>query len=296
MIRQFKRSVRALTDSSYPLSRSLYLSSLWVRSFGHRDGRRPVVVYQVGKVGSTTVTRALDRVGIPTYHVHHLRPEFLGEYARQRRTGTSVNHRDESRWIWEGEFLARRLPRPGRRWDVVTLVRDPVARDISDFFQNLHDTVPADILTAARASDEGLRRLYECWEQRWVVPGAVLDAPGWFDREFREVLGVDLLELPFPRDEGWAVYDEPKARILAIRMEDLSDRGSAALSAFRGVAVTISSANTRDDSADAELYGRFIAGLELPRDYLDRSYGSRYARHFYDGAQLAAFRSRWRPA
>ena len=77
MKRQFKRSVRALTDSSYRLSRGLYLSSLWVRSFGHRDGRRPVVVYQVGKVGSTTVTRALDRAGIPTYHVHHLRPEYL---------------------------------------------------------------------------------------------------------------------------------------------------------------------------------------------------------------------------
>ena len=196
---------------------------------------------------------------------------------------TSVNHREESRWIWEGEFLTRRLPRPGRRWDVVTLVRDPVARDISDFFQNLHETVPADVLTAARTSDEGLRRLYECWEQRWVTPGAVLDAPGWFDREFREVLGVDLLELPFPRDEGWAMYDEPNARILAIRTEDLSDRGSAALTAFRDVTVTISSANTRGGSADAELYGRFLAGLELSGDYLDRSYGSRYARHFYDG-------------
>lgn len=252
-----------------------------------------MVVHQIGKVGSTTVVRALRDAGIASYHVHSLRPDRLRDYAHQRRSRETAVHRHDGAWVWEGELLSKRLPRRGRPWNVITLVRDPVARDVSDFFQDLHLTVPAAVIDAASESDGELAALFDHWNDRWVTPGVALDAPTWFEEEFHEVLGIDLLDHPFSVERGWEIYAEPHVRILVMRTEDLTTNGSEALRAFLGIEASLPKANTRADSSSSLLYKRFLANLELPRDYLDRSYGSAYARHFYSDAQLAVFRSRW---
>ena len=51
--------------------------------------------------------------------------------------------------------------------------------------------------------------------------------------------------------------------------------------------------NTADDKSYADLYAAFRRELTLPEPYLDRVYGSRFARHFYTPDELAAFRRKW---
>src|SRR5207248_8117879 len=93
------------------------------------------IVYQMGKVGSSTVYESLRRAGIPNlFKVHYLSDAGL-DRARRLYAGFSVRvpvpHEESS-------VALQRMLRAGStgvRWKVFTLVREPVARDVSAYVQ-----------------------------------------------------------------------------------------------------------------------------------------------------------------
>lgn len=99
--------------------------------------KRPILIYQMGKVGSTTICSALqdaypDRT---IMHIHCLDKEELDRYESHLNKSGLLNkgHRhllDESR-------KGIQLVRSGKPYNVITLTRDHVARTISYFFENL---------------------------------------------------------------------------------------------------------------------------------------------------------------
>lgn len=100
------------------------------------EGRaRGLLIYQMGKVGSSSVTEALDALpDVETVHIHYLQPErihAIQESQTARGLRSPFSHLDRARLILE--FFLPLQP----RLDVISLVRDPVARNVSAFFQNL---------------------------------------------------------------------------------------------------------------------------------------------------------------
>jgi hypothetical protein len=102
----------------------------------HRPAPPPVLVYQMGKVGSETVARSLgdEQLARSVYHLHFLTPQGLARaaetYREHWRPDGNAHH------VWDGEFIRERLQEAGdgEQWPVITLVRDPVARNLSAFF------------------------------------------------------------------------------------------------------------------------------------------------------------------
>lgn len=101
-----------------------------------RNPHPPILVYQMGKVGSRTVYRTLESLGLPSpiYHVHVLSPDGIrATWARYHKIGAEMPIH-----LIAGKEVRRRLDRhPEGEWQVVTLVRDPVARQISELFETL---------------------------------------------------------------------------------------------------------------------------------------------------------------
>jgi hypothetical protein len=99
--------------------------------------------------------------------------------------------------------------------------------------------------------------------------------------------------LPFDAEAGYAMY-ATSPKVLLIKLERLDDVGEAALGDFVGLGrIPLRHENVAGDKRYRDLYRAFVEGLRLPKDYLDRMYGSRYARHFYTDAELSEFRKRW---
>jgi len=257
----------------------------------------PIVVYQMGKVGSTSVVhtvRALfpDR---PVYNVHHLTKEGLDytadAYSLQGRAFPGYAY-------WVARYLYGRVDAATEgRWSVITLTRDLVARNVSGFFETLAAWYPAwcprayDRLdTSARLSlfDEMRDVFLECY------PHDV--AAGWFEAELEPVLGIDVLAKEFPRELGYDVYGGDSADLLVLRLENLSGCYQTALSVFFGrdlSGLDLARANVAEEKPYKRFYQEFSSWLVLPDDYLQRMYGTRYARHFYSEAELREFRKRW---
>jgi hypothetical protein len=290
-----KQRLAHAAASTYPTAKAL---GRYTAARALRRDPQPVLVYQMGKVGSETVEHSLrlapERGGRGILHLHSVDPTVLADEERLYRRGWS-DARGASH-IWAGLAVQRELARqdPQRRWDIVTLTRDPVARNMSAFFQvaTISHGISFDPESEQQlVDDERLDDLASEFAERFDghhVPER------WFDDELLAHFGVDVYADPFPTELGYRVYETDRARVLVIRLEDLSDVAAPAFRDFLGFSsMTLREKNVGSDKRYGPTYRRFVQGIRLSDEYLDAQYGTRYATHFYRAGELAAFRAKW---
>jgi hypothetical protein len=116
----------------------------------------------------------------------------------------------------------------------------------------------------------------------------------WFDDEIRTFFGVDVLEGRFLHQKGYQTYAAPRADVLLLRLEDLSQRAPEAFHEFLGIEdVELGTKNVGSEKYYADIYRRFLRQISFPEPLLDRIYGSRMMPTLYSPGELAAFRCRW---
>lgn len=241
----------------------------------------PVVVFTMGKVASTAVFRAVSAsVEQPVLKVHSLRPARVASmeagYVRTDRQALP-------RHLLHAWHLMDRPPTSQAPWTVITMVRDPIQRSVSDFFQSGRRLGRLDDPATA------IPRL-----RRFVERDGVPRTLGWFDEELRPVLDVDVFEHPFDPVVGHLVVETPVVRLLVLRQESLATAPDA-LGRFLGVPhpVAIPAENAAIAKPYAEQYTAVLNGLQLDAATLELAYDSRFAEHFYSPEERAAFRRRW---
>jgi Putative capsular polysaccharide synthesis protein len=253
-----------------------------------RSPTPPVLVYTASKVASSAVTHALASVeGQTVFHVHMMSAANIREIREaMRRRGLGRVRQEMNDPEDLGLALADVLIKPRRRARVVSLVRDPVARNISFYFQTL------DLLWQTERAHEHftVERLLEEFHDRFTHERGV----DWFDVEFKPVLGVDVYAHPFPQREGFLRIDSGPYEVLLMR-HDLDDRLKEKCLAdlITVPKVTLTPRNVGAEKSYSAAYGEFLRRVVLPEDYVERMLGSKYARHFFGPEELARFRDKW---
>ena len=100
MVRQklgaLRRSARKLVNQNYHLAKAR-----WVGRFhlDHLYGKTPIVVYQMGKVGSSTIVASLHTLKLdsPIYHIHTLTQERIDSIEQTYRELYQSNSPDFQR-------------------------------------------------------------------------------------------------------------------------------------------------------------------------------------------------------
>lgn len=193
-------------------------------------------------------------------------------------------------------LLGNRVRRCGGfQLPVVSLVRDPIARQISGLFQSpdlasisLHD----------RSGRFDVDRVVTYLEEHFLTADPHHGADSWFDEELATVFGVDVFAHPFPRGRGYSILREKRARVLLLRMEDLDRTLGPALCEFLDLPKepALVRSNVRNRTGDAAEYARVLERFRLPRERVEEIYARRLVRHFYSEEMIAEFTRRWAAA
>ncbi len=289
-LRQRTDGLRRLVFRSYSAAKAYHRISL---ALTERVDDDALLVYQMGKVGSTAVTRSLRAAGFESriYKLHFLTREGMARAERQYRRNWTGGRR--ALHLWESQYLydVVRRPRPGKQWRIVTLVRDPVARNVSAFFQtfDLEASYGGGQVGGARAAD--VEKLTDAFLNQFEWHDEPLT---WLDNELGSVFGVDVYASPFPHGRGHETYENESARVLLLRLEDLRETAPRAFAEWLGLESFVPvESNVGGAKHYSDAYREFADGVKLPQSYLDRMYESRYARHFYSHEEIEAFRARW---
>lgn len=232
----------------------------------------PILVFQMGKVGSTSVVAALEDADLDVLHMHRLTKIWpvTRQHVRQ-----NVPLHD---LLWTS-FAVRDLL-DTQRWKVISLVREPVSRTVSGLFQS-EQVFDVDLSTKRKALDEVERRLHS--------PGVFSYQYEWFDVHLKPFFGVDVFAHPFDREEGYQRIQNEQCDLLVCQMEQLSTLLPTVISDFVGCPLESTRARTRK----SDVYRAVKKELVLTRDRLDEIYSSHFVRHFYSEKQIETFKKRW---
>lgn len=287
--------------------------------FNHRLGKKiqdhkrcfkkhPIVVYQMGKVGSMTVVNSLQKLKLDrlVFHVHYLDQDRINELGLSckndwwYKSKNSEHFETMVRKHWECEYLASLIKGPilGDKWRIISLVRDPIARNASVYFQGLtFDHVNKDLIKVK--SGWNFERIIDLNDLTEFVnlffEKVDHDRPlNFFDSEIKRVLGIDVFSRPFPKRKGYQIYNGKNCDLLLIKLENLNSCAERAFNEFlnlKDFSLVIS--NTSKERKTGFLYKKFLNSVEFPKSYLDKFYKSKFAEHFYTKEELKTFENRW---
>lgn len=253
------------------LARDLRTTLHNLRDTKHREARihrllkiaRPLLVYQLGKVGSSSLEYSLDRAwpGL-TVHAHSMIPH-------NTETVELTGMR---------EFVVQKR----KPLLVISLVREPIARNVSAFFENFDREI-------SKVGDRpilSVDNMIEIFLAKYPHQIPLT----WFDDHMKPDCGIDVYQHPFPSN-GVQVIEEGHVRLLLMRVEIDDELKESAIKDFLGLKeFRIKRVNDAGQKAYIETYRVFREKFVPPDSYIEQMYESRYFKHFYAGhkAQLVA--------
>jgi hypothetical protein len=253
------------------------------RSFRKHRDENTILIYQMGKVGSTSLANAL---GDRAIQIHNFFPS--NEPCLRRPLYWSALNKKPLHWAFY--HAIRQGIRRRRTLKIITLVRDPIARNVSMYFHDLHYWL-AYYFSEVRPDGVGredVDTLIDCFRQTFDH-NYPLD---WFDRELKRLTGIDVYEHAFDRTTGCTKIDKDGVSLLIVQTEKLRECWHV-VEEFCGRKLEIREDNRGARNWYGALYAAFLDKYSVKADELDRIYSSRYATFFFSDETRVELKRRW---
>jgi hypothetical protein len=268
----------------------------------------PILVYQMGKVGSSSIRNTLLLLGLhPVLHLHSFSPLREKNAADVRVDAelelTVAREIEHARMVFaqmggwarlrlalheqmNERRLARRLLRPGVPLRIITSVREPIAANVSMFFQLLPWYTDGRYRPDRISTDDLVRLFFD----RYSCGRPLI----WFDEELKYNTGIDVYQHPFAMERGSLEFREGDTDVLVLKTETDDAQKEEALSRFVCVdRIRLAKSNLAVDKVYAEQYAEFKQRIRFPEAFFRTMYESKYAQHFYDPSELQRYSEQW---
>lgn len=241
--------------------------------------RYPVtpVLYTMGKVASTSLTRGIESTGMRCHQIHNLNDKTLIALAKRS------TDRNQMPYLFVTQAMANKKDYMEHPEDYlfISLVRDPLERNISAFFETYR------FLNGVTPTIDDAQALFDKFvsEYNHNLP------LNWFDNEIKTYIGLDVFKVAFPKDKKYSYF--PDSRFLLFRLDCRDETKQAVLTEMLGEDIPIKRENdgARKDYADA--YQKVKSLAKFPTEFLDIMYESRFARHFWTDEERMKMRAKW---
>lgn len=236
---------------------------------------KAILVYTLGKVGSATFYNELKRISPfnNVFHVHFLSDEWL------KKRLLNTNHLENIVNAANNIFDFLKKNSQSRKY-IITLVREPVSRQLSNFMQNSFDYVEGDI---KEYSADELKEIY-------LSKMSYEFTLNWFDTEFKNYTGVDIYSTPFDKEKGYSIIEEKDFHILVVKLEKLNDCYTEALREFLGVDLALLGNTNEGETKDiSEIYKDLKRMIKFSEEELNEVYAKKYVQHFYTQEEIKTF-------
>lgn len=217
-----------------------------------------ILIYQPGKVGSRSLYWSIKSYGKYVLHSHVLRGI---EY--------------------EEDTLQKLLEQKSAK--VISIVRDPIGRRISEMWQN----IPSVNRYSAKVNFAEI-------EQYYFGEGFENLEFDWFHEELESVLGIDVYNYSFSQKEGYSLIKNNNIQLLIMKVEQLNTL-EGVIGDFLGISgFKLQNKNISAQKRYRFAYQSYIDGFVLPKERLRQIYyENQYVNYFYTKEEIDRFYNKW---
>jgi hypothetical protein len=284
---EWYRTIRRY-KSALPNDRERHLYLNWWCPEHYCDN--DILVYQSGKVGSSSICNSLTKLNINVTHVHMLTDSFIYDLVPELAWAPTI---DELHIIRKSSKYCSDRIKMSEKLKIITLVREPLIRDYSQFLYHMDELVRAERLPpegpSRKAFADGIRR--RATQNGKCKYGYQFE---WFDQELKAVFGIDVYAHPFDAEVGYSIITQGNIDVLVVKLERLNELENV-VGAFVGAPhfklINTNEAKNKSYSARYKSFRRFE---NLPREVVDMYYdGNRLMNHFYAEVEREVFLRGW---
>ncbi len=266
---------------------------LWTRNYFRLyriENKKPIIIYQMGKVGSSSIASTLKASDInrPVLHVHTLNND-THQRAIAKTKAAKMNHLPEH-LIVSGMLISKfeknRFP-----CNLITLTREPVSRAISFAFEDWQKKVPIN----TNPGELDFQVMEDVINNMLKETNGHSDPTLWFNSELKSVFNIDVFEHPYDFKKGYTILDNESHPLLVMRLEDIQKAIPEALQLFISKKVSktdIQKANLGKNKWYASLIKQVKEAYTLPHGIAEQIFNTTYFQHFYKPDQ-DKIRSQW---
>lgn len=261
--------------------------------------KQKVLVYAMGKVGSTTMFNSLKDIdnSYSVYHTHFLTKDRLNwaESVYKKKWKKLRLYPDD---LVHGMFLRASFCKHKdiKKWKIVTLVRDPIAQHISTFFEEMDLILDFEYRDKIKSigTQKVVQELLELLFAR-IKEEDRLTPFSWFDWELKTIFDIDIFSAQFPRTKGYKVYEGKRADVLLLKLEQINNYSREAIGEFLKVDnFSLKNKNIGLQKYYSDSYREILDNFYIPAAYLSEYYSSPQIRHFYSENEIKSFKDKWR--
>ena len=257
-------------------------------------GSRPVLVYTMGKVGSSSVYHSLRNCNISllVYHVHYL-TDYCMERVSQVYSEKNVEYQEDislnqfvrgsTQHHLTGSYILKNSVKKSnaKKWNIITLFRDPVATFMSHVFQSPEIHTP---FLFDQKGDLDAKKVNKYIREHFREFNSDKDhLSNWIDTEFHAYTGIDLYSYPFNCDAGYTIIKSENYDVAMISLEKLNSIFALVIKELTGTSkeVNMMRRNVTEKKDVADLYNELKNSIVIPKKDLEKVYTTKFARHFF---------------
>ena len=222
-----------------------------------RDFKR-IIIFQYGKVGSSTMRDTLRQYHNDVHHVHHL------------------NESSNSHLLKKKKIL------------IINIVRNMYDRNISNLFQNMSNK-GTDFYYCEQKKRKKIKinQLIKHYRNANVKHTNKLLIP-WFQK-FKQNIGVDIFSQKFNRKKRYNIYRSDDKTILTVRFEDIGHWNTILTDLF-GEKIKIKDSNV----TKSKLYIKFKRDYKYTQKEFKTIQKVDHLSHFYTKKEINGFKSKYK--
>ncbi len=250
-----------------------------------------VFIYQMGKVGSRSIKYSLEKSNVSAYSHHTLNKHKINQQlfkCYKIPFIISIYNRIHSFRSYRSDKLRFFIDKNKKNFKVITIVREPISRNESFFFEDLH-------IPIMHMSNRDWT-----WSQKRDNINALIDeyfnffnhsnGINWFDNEIKKHLGIDVYDYEFDKNSGFSIINDRNINLLIIKMEKLRENGEEAIKNFLGLEnFNLEEHNLSADKWYSNLLKDFRNQISYSQNFADNLYNSKYLQHFYTEDEIKEF-------
>lgn len=236
-----------------------------------------IMIFQPGKVGSSTIRKSLFNINRKCNHIHVINSKnrLIDSYKNKSY--------DKLAEAWKKNYKKDDMIK------IISLVRDPLARNISYFFELFHD----DFIVG----DLPKKKIYESIIN-YIKVDSLYGKYGyefeWFNLEIKELFDIDIYQYNFDRDKGYMVIKKGDVELLLLTMEKMNDNEKVIADFVEDSNFKLVNSNVGSEKEYKYAYKEVLNNIVIDKEILDFYYkDNEYMDYFYTEEQKKAFRKRW---
>ena len=256
--------------------------------------KKIILLYQMGKVASRTVKTSMEKAGYKVWGPHSIMRPLTTQLFSYKQKYKFIGIKSKIKHLIDilYDFKCYILAKKRKPLKIVTIVREPISRNMSLFFQTIH--IPLMHITSTSNVTKVENYTIERFQYEFFTNFNSSHGINWFDNELKRYFGLDVYKYEFNKEKGYEIIKEKNIELLIIKMENLNKIGSESLNQFLGEqSIELLNSNMAEKKWYSCVYKEFMNSIEFSNEYINNLYNSKFMKHFYTDEEIIGYKKKF---